>query len=74
MTVDETNDTEPLLLSAREAAELLNVSEKTLWSHTRPRGNQIPAIRFGKTVRYSRDALKTWIAHQSNGTTRDASG
>ena len=55
---------EPLLLTAREAAELLNVSEKTLWNHTHPRGNGIPAVRFGKTLRYSRAALEAWIGQQ----------
>ena len=76
MQTDELNNVnaEPLLLSAREAAELLNVSEKTLWNHTAPRGNQIPVIRFGKTLRYSRDALKQWIAHELNGTQHDATG
>jgi excisionase family DNA binding protein len=62
------------LLNAREAAELLNVSDKTLWNHTAPRGNQIPAIRFGKTLRYSREALIAWIAHQLNGAKNDGSG
>jgi hypothetical protein len=51
---------ERLLLTAREAAELLHVSEKTLWNHTFPRGNKIPAVRFGKTLRYCPVALKEW--------------
>ena len=58
----EAPNVEPLLLTAREAAALLNVSEKTLWNHTAPRGNRIPAVHFGKTVRYSRAALESWIA------------
>ena len=56
--------TGPILLTAREAAELLSVSEKTLWNHTAPRGNCIPAVRFGRTLRYSRAALEEWIRGQ----------
>jgi excisionase family DNA binding protein len=63
---DETNISERLLLTASEAAELLHISEKSLWNHTAPRGNQIPAVRFGKTLRYSRAALEQWIAAQVN--------
>ena len=64
---EENNIAERLLLTASEAAELLHVSGKTLWNHTAPRGNQIPAVRFGKTIRYSRAALEAWIAGQVNG-------
>lgn len=52
------------LLTAREAAELLNISEKTLWNHSGVRGNRIPVVRFGRTLRYSRDALLRWIEQQ----------
>ncbi len=54
----------PMLLTVTEAAQLLQVSEKTLWNHTAPRGNAIPTVRFGKTLRYSRAALEAWIAKQ----------
>ena len=63
---DETTIIEPILLTTSQAAELLQVSEKTLWNHTVPRGNGIPAVRFGKTLRYSRAALEQWIAAQAN--------
>jgi excisionase family DNA binding protein len=55
-----------ILINSAEAAKLLNVSEKTLWNHTAPRGKCIPAVRLGKTVRYSRAALDSWVAAQSN--------
>ena len=56
------NDT---LLTARQAADLIGVSARTLWDWTSPRGD-IPCIRPGKgrTVRYSRLALDRWIADQ----------
>ena len=49
-----------LLLSIRETAKCIGVSEKTLWTLTAPRG-PIPAIRFGRAVRYSPDDLRAWI-------------
>lgn len=57
-------DETQLLLTAREAAELLNISEKTLWNHSGERGNKIPVVRFGRTLRYSRDLLQRWIQQQ----------
>lgn len=54
-----------LLLKPREAAEALGISEKSLWSHTHPRGS-IPCLRLDSkgsgSVRYSRASLESWIA------------
>lgn len=55
-----------ILLNTTEAAKLLNVSEKTLWNHTAPRGKCIPAVHFGRALRYSRAALEAWIAREVN--------
>ena len=52
-----------LLLPPREAAQTLSVCEKTLWSMTHPRGS-IRCIRLGRSVRYSVDALREFIAAQ----------
>jgi hypothetical protein len=72
---DEPEGSRPrLLLTSSEAALLLHVSEKTLWNHTEPRGNRIPVVRFGKTLRYSPAAIESWIAEQSRGTSIDAAG
>ena len=49
-----------LLLSVREAAAALGVSEKTLWTWTAPRGD-LPVVRIGTSVRYSPAALEGWI-------------
>ena len=49
-----------LLLSIRETAKCIGVSEKTLWTLTAPRG-PIPAVRIGRAVRYSPDDLRAWI-------------
>ena len=56
-----------LLLTPREAAKALSVSERTLWSITAPRGN-LPSVRVGtRSVRYSLDAIRAWIASQQGG-------
>jgi excisionase family DNA binding protein len=73
----EANPLEPILLTTSEAAELLQVSEKTLWNHTTPRGNRIPVVRFGKALRYSRAALEEWIHAQTtpqNGQPLESNG
>ena len=61
-----------LLLTPRETAQALNISEKTLWSYSQPRG-PIPTIRFGRSVRYSRAALERMLVEQeaSNGRGQD---
>jgi excisionase family DNA binding protein len=50
---------EPLLLKTFEAARLLSISPRKLWSLTDE--GRIPAIRLGKAWRYSREALQDWI-------------
>ncbi len=55
---------EKLLLSAREAATALSISERTLFSRTAPRGS-IPAVRLGNRVLYPVDRLREWIATQT---------
>ena len=53
---------EPLLLTAREAARLLSVCERTLWGLT-DRGD-LPAVRIGRVVRYDPADLRRWIEQQ----------
>jgi excisionase family DNA binding protein len=55
-----------LLLTAREAAAVLAVSERTLWTMTHPRG-PVPVVRLRRAVRYPAAALRTWIAAQQQG-------
>lgn len=50
-----------LLLTPREAARLLSISTRTLWSMS-DRG-EIPVVRIGRSVRYYRAALVEWIAN-----------
>jgi excisionase family DNA binding protein len=50
---------EPMLLTARQAARALSISERTLWSLTK--SGQIPAVRIGRAVRYDPADLRRWI-------------
>jgi len=49
-----------LLLSVREAAKMLAISERTLWSITAPRG-PLPCVRIGRSVRYDLRDLQAFI-------------
>jgi len=59
---------DPLALRPREASRALGLSPRTLWGLTAPRG-PIPCLRIGhgkrRTVLYSVDALKAWLAQQT---------
>lgn len=60
---------EPLLLKPREAAQVLSISERTLWGLSAPRG-PIPTVRLGKSVRYSREALQDFITKSGQAESR----
>lgn len=53
---------EPLLVSAAAAAELLGVSARTLWSLTH--AGDMPFVRMGRRIMYSPESLRSWIAAQ----------
>jgi excisionase family DNA binding protein len=48
-----------LLISTREAAKRLAISESTLFKLTK--SGQLPCVRVGMSKRYSVDALRKWI-------------
>ncbi|MCL5280495.1 MAG: helix-turn-helix domain-containing protein [Planctomycetes bacterium] len=50
---------EPLLLTVRQAAKTLSISERTLFTLTQD--GDIPAVRFGRSVRYDPVDLRAWI-------------
>jgi excisionase family DNA binding protein len=54
-----------LLLTVREAAAMLAISTRTLWSLT-DRG-EVPAVRVGRAVRYCIDDLRDWIKRKKGG-------
>lgn len=49
-----------LLVDSKEAAKLLNVSARTLWSLYNS-GSMPKPIRIGRAVRWSYDALRNWV-------------
>lgn len=53
----------PLLLSVTEAARLLNVSPRTVWSLTE--SGSLPHVRIGRRVLYPPDALRHWTEAQT---------
>lgn len=55
-----------LLLSPREAARSLGLSERWLWGNTYPRGACIPSIRCGRLCKYAVSDLQEWIARSRN--------
>ena len=56
------DDIEPRLLTSRQTALYLSISERKLWSLTNE--NRIPCIRIGRAVRYSVTDLNSWIESQ----------
>jgi predicted DNA-binding transcriptional regulator AlpA len=55
----------PQLLTVREAAEALRISQKNLWVLSEPRG-PIPVVRIGaRSTRYTAEALRRYIEQQS---------
>mgnify|MGYP000178213060 CR=1 FL=1 len=52
-----------LALRARQAAKLLNVCQKTLWSWTK--SGVVPHVRVGRAVLYPVDLLQDWLRQQA---------
>lgn len=50
---------EELLLSTREAAKRLSISERTLFALTK--SGQLPCVRLGMAKRYSVESIKNWV-------------
>lgn len=49
----------PRLLTPKQTATFLCISERKLWSLTNE--NQIPHIRIGRSVRYAVSDVEAWI-------------
>lgn len=52
----------PLLVTPREAARMLSVSERTLWSLSAK--GEIPRIKLGRSARYAVSDLREFIERQ----------
>lgn len=61
-----------LLVSARDAAQMLAVSPRKLWAMTFEETPGLPYVRCGRLVRYSPDDLRRWIELQRKNRGTDA--
>ncbi len=50
-----------LLLTSRQTAEALSISERTLWGLT-----DLPRVRIGRSVRYDVEDIRAWIASRKH--------
>ncbi|MEM7630052.1 MAG: helix-turn-helix domain-containing protein [Planctomycetota bacterium] len=57
----------PLLLTEREAAQMLAVCPRTLWQLRHD--GRIPCVYIGRSVRYARTDLETWVRGERRFTT-----
>lgn len=57
---------QPLLISRREAARMLAVTERTMHKLERDPKDPLPVVRLsgGRGLRYSVEALRDWVARQ----------
>jgi excisionase family DNA binding protein len=56
---EEQSAIEARLMTAREAAKYLNISERTLW--TLSNGGDLPRVQIGRAVRYDAADLEAFI-------------
>ena len=59
------SETLNLLLTAKQAAQSLAISERTLWELTRH--GEIPRLKIGASVRYDLRDLHVWIDKKKGG-------
>lgn len=64
MTPDTTT-VAPLWLTVKQAAQLLQLSEDTVYPLTHRA--DFPAVRIGRTIRIDRRRLEEWAAAQTKG-------
>ena len=57
--------TPTLLLTPQQAAEALGISPRKLWSMSA--ANEVPHVRFGRSVRYPVASLQKMIADMTQG-------
>jgi len=62
--MSEPNPGGPLLLRSKDAAELLQISERQLWTLTRM--GKIPAVFFGRCKRYDLRDLVAFVDRLKN--------
>jgi excisionase family DNA binding protein len=56
------NETAPLLISAKEVAGMMGISERTLW-RLLSAGKVPQPIRIGRNTRWRRTEVAAWLEH-----------
>lgn len=57
----------PILVDVREAARLLCISQRTLWTLTN--GGEIPSLKIGRCVRYRLEDLNKFALQRTSAST-----
>lgn len=52
---------QPILLTAKQVAALLQIGERTLWRHVSA-GRFLSPFRVGGATRWPREAVERWVA------------
>lgn len=60
---DETEEKLEKLLTVKEAAKLLSISER--WLYQAQTEGKVPALRFGRSIRFDPVALRAWLKSQT---------
>ena len=50
---------QPMLLTARQTARMLSISERSLYSLTK--AGDLPVVKIGRSVRYDPVDIRAWI-------------
>lgn len=58
---DRSNGAAPLLITAKQLAEMMQISIRTLW-RLRSAGQLIEPVKVGGATRWRRDEVHEWIA------------
>ena len=58
---------EPLAVRPAEAAKLLGISPRLLWSLTADKSTRIPHFKLGRAKLYPIGPLRDWLADQAAG-------
>ena len=64
-TLEEKRTVGESLLTVRDLARLLKMSER--WVHERTRRREIPCYRFGTALRFDRAEVLAWMARWREG-------
>lgn len=61
----DTKQTDPMLIGMAEAAKVLGISTRTLWTLTN--SGEIPHARIGRRVLFNVAALREWVNDRTKG-------